>query len=327
MRGTRIFGVTWLRDLSASVNPHSTGWRRITDGDPCAFCAMLASRGPAYRTEASALTVTGVHMGGTDYTAVARGMDAAAAVTPGLHRKVEAPTVEEVFGEWEPTAREQEFVDLYNEAHEPGMTPQETAAAMREQGHGVINDARVPEDERKPRGRPAGAARRVWMRRGLRLAGLAARLVVDGNLRACRHLTTVQGTLPEYLSSILASSIMQLPSTQLRSSASRAGGLPLGANRMSTSISARSGPASQFAQKSKPRNGCADVASPFALSTIRPMRGCRTPFWNGRAVHGRLTSRRFHRPIRFRSRSAAGAGNRGVWCFEEAFLWKRSMLD
>lgn len=30
------------------------GWARVTDGDPCAFCAMLASRGPVYRTEVSA---------------------------------------------------------------------------------------------------------------------------------------------------------------------------------------------------------------------------------------------------------------------------------
>jgi hypothetical protein len=30
------------------------GWARMTDGDPCAFCALLASRGPVYRSEASA---------------------------------------------------------------------------------------------------------------------------------------------------------------------------------------------------------------------------------------------------------------------------------
>ena len=27
------------------------GWARLTDGKPCAFCALLASRGPAYKTE------------------------------------------------------------------------------------------------------------------------------------------------------------------------------------------------------------------------------------------------------------------------------------
>lgn len=30
------------------------GWQRVTDGHPCAFCAMLASRGPVYQTAESA---------------------------------------------------------------------------------------------------------------------------------------------------------------------------------------------------------------------------------------------------------------------------------
>jgi hypothetical protein len=30
------------------------GWARTSDGDPCGFCAMLISRGPVYRSEASA---------------------------------------------------------------------------------------------------------------------------------------------------------------------------------------------------------------------------------------------------------------------------------
>ena len=32
-------------------DPKVQGWARVTGGDPCAFCAMLASRGPAYREE------------------------------------------------------------------------------------------------------------------------------------------------------------------------------------------------------------------------------------------------------------------------------------
>lgn len=32
------------------------GFMRVTDDDPCAFCAMLASRGPVYRSRESALT-------------------------------------------------------------------------------------------------------------------------------------------------------------------------------------------------------------------------------------------------------------------------------
>lgn len=181
---------------------------------------------------------------------------------------------------------------------------------MREKGQGVVNDAPVPEDAPKTQaggpGSGAGGGRK--------------------RTRMSPFDDSSGGAPVEYLSSTLVSSAMQLPSTQLRSSASRTAELPLQASRMPTSISARSEPASHFAQKNRPLNGCADVASTFALSTIRPMRGCRTPFWNGRVVHGRLTSRRFHPPIRFKSRSDAGARNRGVWCSEEAFRSKKSML-
>lgn len=35
------------------------GWRRVGDGDPCAWCAMLISRGAVYKSRASALGVVG----------------------------------------------------------------------------------------------------------------------------------------------------------------------------------------------------------------------------------------------------------------------------
>jgi hypothetical protein len=43
--------------IEAAVEQDRTalGWARVTDGDPCAFCAMLASRGPAYKSRDSAL--------------------------------------------------------------------------------------------------------------------------------------------------------------------------------------------------------------------------------------------------------------------------------
>lgn len=34
------------------------GWIRVTDGDPCAFCAMLASRGPVYKGRETAIAGT-----------------------------------------------------------------------------------------------------------------------------------------------------------------------------------------------------------------------------------------------------------------------------
>lgn len=38
-------------DDSVKADPEALGWIRVTSGSPCAFCAMLASRGPAYKTE------------------------------------------------------------------------------------------------------------------------------------------------------------------------------------------------------------------------------------------------------------------------------------
>lgn len=35
-------------------DPQAVGWFRVTDGDPCAFCALLASRGPVYKSETTA---------------------------------------------------------------------------------------------------------------------------------------------------------------------------------------------------------------------------------------------------------------------------------
>lgn len=35
---------------SIDADERATGWSRITDNDPCAWCAMLASRGPVYKS-------------------------------------------------------------------------------------------------------------------------------------------------------------------------------------------------------------------------------------------------------------------------------------
>lgn len=36
------------------ADPEAVGWYRLTDGQPCAFCALLASRGIAYKSQKSA---------------------------------------------------------------------------------------------------------------------------------------------------------------------------------------------------------------------------------------------------------------------------------
>lgn len=46
--------------LTSAVDDLQTiSWMRVTSGDPCPFCAMLASRGPAYTSRESATAVTG----------------------------------------------------------------------------------------------------------------------------------------------------------------------------------------------------------------------------------------------------------------------------
>jgi hypothetical protein len=39
---------------SIDADEMATGWSRVTDNDPCAWCAMLASRGPVYKSAKSA---------------------------------------------------------------------------------------------------------------------------------------------------------------------------------------------------------------------------------------------------------------------------------
>lgn len=49
---------------SIENDERATGWSRVTDNDPCAWCAMLASRGPVYKT---AKTAGDPRQGGNSY--------------------------------------------------------------------------------------------------------------------------------------------------------------------------------------------------------------------------------------------------------------------
>lgn len=127
-------------------------WRRVSDGDPCAFCAMLVARGGDYTSERAALTVVG------------RGMEVSATIRPDGRRKRGGQAkgikprgsrglgekfhdncgcaVVEVIGGWTPTAEEQRFIDLYED--NAGGTPSEVLARMRANGAGILSDAHVP---------------------------------------------------------------------------------------------------------------------------------------------------------------------------------------
>lgn len=100
---------------TAGRDRRAVGWRRVTDGNPCAFCAMLASRGPVYR-------------------------DAAAADGIQYHSHCGCTAEPAYSNEWEPTADEERYMDAYGEARAlvaangKAINTKKLLAAMRQQG-------------------------------------------------------------------------------------------------------------------------------------------------------------------------------------------------
>lgn len=116
-----------------SAESAGSGWRVVTDGKPCAFCAMLASYGE---------DVNGAESWPNHY------------FHPGCGCTIqEVPLGTEV----EYTEQEKALIALREEAEKHGSTQEEITAYMREHGQGIVKDATVPEDERKKLGRPKTA--------------------------------------------------------------------------------------------------------------------------------------------------------------------------
>ncbi|MCL2470654.1 MAG: hypothetical protein FWF25_02785 [Propionibacteriaceae bacterium] len=113
------------RIVTDSAIRAGVGWRRVCDGNPCAWCAMLASRGPVYARSSALKTKAG----------------------RSYHPHCGC-TCEEIRGKaggWNPTPTEEEFIALYDKVHVPGMTGRDTAAAMRAAGQGLLSDAIKPQ--------------------------------------------------------------------------------------------------------------------------------------------------------------------------------------
>ncbi len=81
----------------ARKDQRAIGWRRVSDGDPCAFCAMLVTRGPVYTSEDKALH---------------------ADTLSGKYHAHCGCTVEVVYGDWQPNEREKQWIDNYYRAAE-----------------------------------------------------------------------------------------------------------------------------------------------------------------------------------------------------------------
>jgi len=95
MRRQVMSGGRMLVDATTKADKTAVGWRRVTDGDPCTFCAMLATRGPVYGSADVARTVGNSGLRYHGYCGC---------------------TAEIVYGEWKPTEREQEYVNSYEKA-------------------------------------------------------------------------------------------------------------------------------------------------------------------------------------------------------------------
>lgn len=114
-----LSGGRMMVDATTAGDSRAVGWRRVTDGDPCTFCAMLASRGPVYQSEEKAVSIAGT---GLEY-----------------HGHCGC-TAEVVYGEWIPNKLEQGFIDSYDAAareaaREDGVRTQDTVLwRMRRNG-------------------------------------------------------------------------------------------------------------------------------------------------------------------------------------------------
>lgn len=116
--GRMMINETTRRDQSA------IGWRRVTDGNPCTFCAMLAARGPVYASKERADTVGG----------------------SGLRYHGHCGcTAEIIYGDWQPSEREQLYIDEYEkaakQANAAGESRTQDTVLWRMRENGIFRDS------------------------------------------------------------------------------------------------------------------------------------------------------------------------------------------
>lgn len=116
--GRMMINETTRRDQSA------IGWRRVTDGNPCTFCALLAGRGPVYASKERADRVGG----------------------SGLRYHGHCGcTAEIIYGEWQPSEREQLYIDEYEkaakQANAAGEARTQDTVLHRMRENGIFRDS------------------------------------------------------------------------------------------------------------------------------------------------------------------------------------------
>jgi hypothetical protein len=130
VRRQTMAGGRQLIDQTTESDQRAIGWRRVTDSKPCAFCAMLASRGPVYRSASTA---------GTDGGGL---LDNKSGLRFHSHCGC---TAEIVYGEWKPSEREQGFLAQYQEAAQAanadGFSRTEASVLPRMRAAGNFRDS------------------------------------------------------------------------------------------------------------------------------------------------------------------------------------------
>jgi len=130
MRRQVLSGGRMLIDQTTGADNQAIGWRRVSDGNPCTFCAMLCSRGPVYRSAGKA---------GTDGGGL---LDNKSGLRFHGHCGC---TAEIVYGEWKPNEAEQRYVDEYTkaarQADAAGEPRTEKTVLYRMRDNGVFRDS------------------------------------------------------------------------------------------------------------------------------------------------------------------------------------------
>ena len=130
MRRQVLSGGRQLIDQTTASDSQAIGWRRVSDGNPCTFCAMLCSRGPVYRSATQA---------GTDGGGL---LDNKSGLRFHGHCGC---TAEIVYGSWEPNEQERGFQADYEkaaqEANAAGFSRTESSVLPRMRANGAFRDS------------------------------------------------------------------------------------------------------------------------------------------------------------------------------------------
>ena len=117
-------------DSTTASDSRAIGWRRVTDGNPCTFCAMLASRGPVYQAKSAQGNVMRPLRGGGS----------------GLRYHGHCGcTAEIVYGEWQPNEAESLYLHEYEKAAKQadaaGEPRTEKTVLWRMRENGIFRDS------------------------------------------------------------------------------------------------------------------------------------------------------------------------------------------